>query len=227
MKRTLLASSALVVLFGAPHAQAQGFYVSVFGGANWADDSSGSTAGSTGFSAEPDGGFAIGGAVGVKLDAWLPGLRSELEISYRRNDVGGSWFADDGIDTGAGVIDANISTFAVMANAYYDIDFGGKLRPYVAAGVGWARSHVDGVFVTEFPDPGTRDPFEAENAGFAWQVGAGFNYEVADGVEVGIGYRYFRGPRIDDPVFLGKNDLPVNFEPDNHTVAITLTVDTN
>ena len=74
---------------------------------------------------------------------------------------------------------------------------------------------------------GRRFSFNVRESGFAWQLGAGLNYEVQDGVHLGLGYRYFRGPNVRNDIFLGKHDLPVNFDQDNHTVQVELTIHTN
>lgn len=237
MKRVLLATTALASMAGAPQAQADGFYVSVFGGANFVQDSSGGFefATETAFLSEhdfldADTGFALGAAVGVRLDNWLNGLRTEFEVSYRRSDLGGTWdlafdfpFLESPIAT-SGTIDGNLSTFAIIANVAYDIDVDWKVKPYVIAGAGWARSKLDGVLIpindSELPPIGV----DSEGNGFAWQLGVGLNYEVAPGVDVGLGYRYFKGPSTS--IFSGK--FPTNDSDNrNNSVMATLTIETN
>lgn len=238
MKRTLLASSALAVLASVSQAQAGDFYVSVFGGANWqANDGAGFQSGpptfsfgTTAYNLDSDTGFVLGGTVGVHLDRWLHGLRAEVEASYRRNDVNGNWSVETFSTVQGGVIDANNSTFAVMANVWYDIDIGRKWTPYIGGGAGWARRDVDGAFITTFTNFNLSTyghAFSVSESGFAWQLGAGINYEIQDGVRLGVGYRYFRGPEIRNDIFLGKHDLPVNFDQDNHAVQLELAVDIN
>lgn len=232
MKRILLASSALAVLAGVQQAQAASdMYVSVFGGANLLTDNSRhftSNYSSASFATDPDTGFVIGAAIGTRLDKWAKGLRAELEVGYRRNDVGGRWTTSTG-STG-GTLDGNMSTFAIMANAWYDIDIGSKIRPYVGGGVGWARTKADFAQVSTFTDGGPTNTFrsstETENSGFAWQVGLGFNYEVMPDVDVGLGYRYFVGPRVYDVVdfeFNGDDKL----DNESHVVQVNLTVGIN
>lgn len=243
LKRVLLASSALALLAGASTAQADGLYISVFGGANWAEDSDSSlfttdgVTDSTVFNVntDADAGFIVGGAVGTGLDKWLNGLSVEVEASYRRNDVAGNWNVLD-FDTGVldrtttGAIDANLSTFAVMANVWYEHDFGWKIRPYIGGGVGWGRTKFDGALLTSaLTDSETT--WDLTNDGFAWQLGFGFNYQAAPGVDLGLGYRYFNGPDIDLPYNIDlfwSND--VNFgkvDADNHSVTVNLTIDVN
>ncbi|MBP6013330.1 MAG: porin family protein [Alphaproteobacteria bacterium] len=247
-KRALLASSALALFAGAQEAQAGGLYLSVFGGANFQPDSSTSfftgklsqtfTASSTIF--EPDTGFVLGGAVGTSLDKWAKGLRVEAEVSYRRNDVGGAWGfrsgGEGGEGAGLGIVDSNTSNFAILANLWYDIDIGNKVRPYVGGGVGWARARRDGAIqATVDTDLGgeggtftTSALYQQERNGFAWQLGAGFNYEVSPGVDVGLGYRFFKGPKL--PAFLasggesgGEFGIPTE-DNENHAVQANITI---
>ncbi len=232
MKQILLATSALAVLAGAQQAQAASdLYVSVFGGANFLQDQS-QVFSESSYAFDSDTGFVLGGAVGTRLTNWAKGLRVELEAGYRRNDVGGVWTTSTG-STG-GIVDANMSTFSVMANAWYDIDIGSKLRPYVGGGIGWARAKLEIALISTFTFSGatftTRTEDQFDNSGFAWQLGLGINYEVSPDVEVGIGYRYFVGPDIGgeggESNFLIFND-PSRVDNENHAVQVNLTVGIN
>jgi opacity protein-like surface antigen len=233
-KRILLASSALAVLAAAQQAQAASdMYVSVLGGANFVQDQSRNFSGSSSFSIDPDTGFVIGGVIGTKLTNWAKGLRVEMEASYRRSDMGGAWTTSSG-STG-GFLDGNLSTFAIMANAWYDIDIGHKIVPYIGGGFGWARSHAEvGRVQTFYNSTGTTYDFEGSvdrrNTGFAWQLGLGFNYEVAPDVQVGLGYRYVVGPKFGD----SNNDTGLvtfnsdsRVDNDNHAVQLNVTVGIN
>lgn len=234
MKQVLLASSALAVIAGAQQAQAASdMYVSVFGGANFAQEQSQSFySGSESYRWDPDTGFVIGGVVGTRLTNWAKGLRVELEAAYRRNDVAGVWTTSTGY-TG-GFLEGNMSTFSIMANAWYDIDIGSKVRPYIGGGIGWARARSEGVAVETFSYStpttfSTRGSGQNEHSGFAWQLGLGFNYEVAPDVDVGIGYRYFVGPNVDDGGeglfgFIGDN---TKIDNENHAVQVNLTIGIN
>lgn len=240
-KRILLASSALAVLASVTQAHAGDYYVSVFGGANWqANDKSGFqsgpsstvTFGTTAYRLSSDTGFAIGGAVGLHLDQWLHGLRAEVEASYRRNKLKGNWAVTTFFTHAAGDINGHDSTFALMANVWYDVNVSQKWTAYLGGGAGWARRNINGALATTFTTNSSNTThyghgFNVHESGFAWQVGAGVNYEIQDGVHLGVGYRYFRGPDVRNDIFLGKHDLPVNFDQDNHTVQLELSVDIN
>ena len=247
MKRVLLATTALALLAGASQAQAGEMYVSVFGGANWLADSSANftTTDSTTiyrWDTDADTGFVLGGAIGTHLDKWQKGLRVELEASYRRNDVGGNWqvYKDEADTSAFGAIDANMSTFAIMANVWYEHDMGWKIRPYIGGGAGWGRAHFDGALTSGLTSRGENGgegstTFNTSNDGFAWQLGAGFNYEAAPGVDVGIGYRYFSGPDFIEPFSVGaclpngcvSSERFGRVENRNHSVMVNLTVDIN
>ncbi len=235
-KAIFLATTAVaLVLMGTP-AKADGLYVSAFGGLNFQPGSSGSqstVSETTLFTEDADTGFVIGGAVGTELQRWVQGLRAEMEVSYRRNDRSGSheYFYGAFDDPAEGPIDGNLSNFAVLANLWYEFDVGSKFRPYVGGGAGWARSRLEAA--STFTEAGDLSLFygdliEEEENGFAFQLGAGLNHNVAPGVDVGIGYRYFNGPNF-DPIFVGKNGggLPAYFDNENHSVLVNITISTN
>lgn len=190
MFRTMLATCALVLASVIP-AQAD-TYATAFGGANWDDVAS---------PLDSDTGFVVGGALGTSVKA-VPGLRAEVEVAFRTNDV----------DVFKGFIQAEHNTTSVMANAAYDFNAGiGPFRPYVLAGVGYA--HTEGVIEN-------LSLATLESSGFAWQLGAGVNTQLADGVKAGVGYRYFQGPDLD---ILG---FEVS-DGSNHAVLATVTLDLN
>lgn len=243
--RNILLSAASVAALGgaAGQAQANPFYVSVFGGANWIPDKSahtsytsraGLTFTHTGSLSESfRTGFVLGGAVGVHLTNWVEGLRAELEASYRRNHVHGNWATHITTHSGGegrrttsahGTLDGHISTFAVLANVWYDIDLGSRLHPYVGAGAGWARSRIAFQAVTTTFNNSTSD-FGDERSGFAYQLGVGLNYDVMPGTQIGIGYRYFRAPSL-DPFFDGKEGTVIRnkITNENHSVELSLTL---
>jgi OmpA-OmpF porin, OOP family len=236
MKRILLASAAVAVLAGAHQAQAASdLYVSFFGGANFlAEDSevldfAGGFGDTEAYSSDPSTGFTIGGAIGTSLQNWAKGLAVELEVSYRRNDVAGTWTTDGAEGGESGLIDGNMATFAIMANVMYEIDIGTKVRPYLGGGAGWARVSHDAAFIETVNNsvpvsPNVETTGSDENSGFAWQLAFGFNYEVAPDVDVGLGYRYFVGPNV-QPFHDFNSDS--RHDNENHGVHVNLTVGVN
>src|SRR5262249_40377578 len=139
------------------------------------------TFGTTGYQLNSDTGYVIGGAVGMHFDQLLPGLRGEGEASYRRNKLNGTRCVTTFSTTQGGVIHAHDSTFALMANVWYDIHLSPRWATYIGGGAGWARREVEGVFGTTFTGIGFGPlyggSFDVHESGFAWQLGAGVNYQ--------------------------------------------------
>lgn len=172
---------------------APGLYGSFFGGVNWTKDFRGGTGtyrSSSSFSSfnlnEPtETGFVVGVAIGYDLsDVLMKGLRVELEGTYRHNNAVGPITltgATTVTSVSTSAVGADAVTWAVMANAWYDIDLGSKLVPYIGGGAGWARNKL-------VPTFGAIPPAEHED--FAWQAGVGLNYQFSPHGAIGLGYRY-------------------------------------
>jgi OOP family OmpA-OmpF porin len=229
IRNLLLTSTAALALCAVGQAQADPLYISVTGGANWMRDFSAHVTQccSDGTVSEnTDTGFMLSGAVGVHLDRWLHGLRAELEASYRRNRVKGGWSSTD--DGESGTFAGHMSTFAVTANLWYDIDVGSKVRPYIGGGAGWGRRTVD-FQATDTDDVlfnTTNGSFvHVEKSGFVYQLGAGMNYEIMADVDIGLGYRFFHAQDIHGYLSIDEAGTgPVKMSGDNHTVLLSLTI---
>jgi opacity protein-like surface antigen len=158
-------------------ALADGFYVTAYGGANWNDtNESGS-----GWTAGSDVGTVIGAAYGASVKS-VPGLRVEADASYRTNNLS--------IALGSYQLAARDETWALMGNAVYDLPLDlGPVHPYVLAGAGVGKRDISLKALS-------LSALQLENTGIVWQVGAGVNTTVADGVQVGLGYRYLDAPDI-------------------------------
>lgn len=156
--------------FSAP-SSAKDTYFGVYGGANWNDVIESPIV-------EDNSGTVLGGVVGFKVNQ-VPGLRLELDVSYRTNEV----------DVLGGFINADHETTALLGNVVYDLPTvvaGG--RPYVLAGLGVASTEATFENVSLL---------KLEASGVAWQLGTGMNWAVADGITAGVGYRYFQGPELE------------------------------
>jgi len=168
-------------------------YVTAFGGANWDNVINAN-------GVDDSAGYVVGGAVGTHVKS-VPGLRLEGELAFRQNTV--KVFK---------LIDADHDTYTLMANAVYDLPLEvATMRPYVLAGVGYGKSEAT------FTDIALA---RLEASGVAWQVGAGVNIAITDGVKAGIGYRYVQAPEI--------NVLGYNLsDGTNSSVQASLTFDLN
>ena len=169
-----LAVGSLVALTGsasADGAYTKGSYVGVYGGANWDDVI-------TSKFVDDNSGYAVGAVVGTHVNA-VKGLRIEADLSNRSNDV----------DIFGGKLSAQHETTAILGNVVYDVPVDlGPVHPYVLAGVGYAKT------TATFEDVSL---LKLESSGVAWQLGAGVNAQIADGVTAGVGYRYLQGPAIE------------------------------
>lgn len=227
-KLTLLATTTLAVLaISAPaNAAGNGWYVSVLGGANWVEDHSFSVATTPTVSADTltwatdaDTGFIVGGAVGLSLNNMVQGLRAEVEVAYRENQVDGFWQSNTGIPlVSSGTLDIDHSTFSVMANAWYDFSLG-NVSPYIGGGIGWAESQIEGQYL----GTGITGPFDFSDSGFAWQLGAGVNFDVSPNVKLGVGYRYFKGPDVTVGSIYLPNSAVSDVDVGQHAALVNVT----
>jgi opacity protein-like surface antigen len=225
-KLTLLASTAVLAVAIASPAQAAGdWYVGVFGGANWVEDHSFSvattptaSADTLTWSTDADTGFIVGGAVGLSLNNVVKGLRAEVEVAYRDNQVDGVWTSNTGgPGVSTGTLDIDHSTFSVLANVWYDFSLG-DVTPYVGGGIGWADSQLDGSYAG-----GVTGPFDFSDSGFAWQIGAGVNFDVSPNVKLGVGYRYFKGPDVTVGSLYAPNSTLADVDAGQHAALVSVT----
>lgn len=194
MKKLFCMAVAAFALTAAIPAHAQddwrkGLYIK--GGAGWnhVED----TDVGAGLDAEFDEGYNLTGAVGYDYGD----LRSEIEITYRDNDL----------DSVTGLADASgeVNSTAFMLNGYYDIPMGSVVTPYVGAGVGVAHVNAE-----DFTAGGASIADEDDTV-FAYQAMAGVEMNVAPQVDLYTEYKYFG---TDDVDLGGGSEL----ENRNHTV---------
>jgi len=150
-------------------ASAGNWYASAYGGANWDDVLKSDYL-------SDNTGFVIGGTVGKSIPS-VPGLRIEADLAFRQNVI----------DLCELSVDHDVLT--LMGNTVYDLPLSvGPLHPYVLAGVGYGHSQA------RLEDLSIAS---VEASGVAWQLGAGVNTTLADGVQFGVGYRYVQAPEIE------------------------------
>lgn len=165
----------------APVAVAEyGWYFSIFGGVQSlasAEADDGSPAFGQFFDFDADLGWVAGAAVGVQVTDFL---RGEVEFS-----TGGLGLTEVTIDDAAtfDVEDGSASTTYLFGNLWFDLDTGSGFTPYIGGGIGAAYLTAEG-------DISLGDPIDLEGWGWAYQVGAGVQFDVADNIAVDLGYRY-------------------------------------
>lgn len=185
MKKSLLAGIAVsALLLAAPQALAGGYkpYVSVFGGAavltknpHFVIDSVHAT--SDFIMNNP--GYIIGGAVGLD---WGNQVRTEIELSHGRWGSDHVHYTFDGTQKGTVGESSDLSATYLLGNTWLDLTHGSMITPYVGGGlgIGWAR-------INAYPN---NQPINFTASGLAFQLGAGFRFDVSDNVSIDAGYRF-------------------------------------
>ena len=207
-----LALGALAVIAsGSVRAQTPGWYVGGEGAWSHLNDPN-ATATSPGISTplkiHPGEGFAAGVDGGYEFQS---GLRLEGELVYRRHDLNSA--------TSAGVTSpthGSLDNLAIMGNALYDFNNATKFTPYVGAGVGAARLHLD-----DFNSVGSPG-LSASDWRLAYQGIAGVRYTIDQNWSASLDYRYFA---TTDPRFSGTaGGVPSGLKTDYHTHNVMLGV---
>jgi opacity protein-like surface antigen len=137
-----------------------------------------------------DGGFVAGATVGYDFDFGneygYGNTRLEAELSYRGNDFDQVHFL--GAKMGA---DGQVTSQALMANAYYIFENPFFVKPFFLFGLGVARVDIDKARIAgvNFVDD--------DEIAFAYQAGAGLAFQLTRNLELDLGYRFFRVGRAD------------------------------
>lgn len=211
-----LIAAITAVALSAGAASAGNWYTTGFGGMNWKQPYA-SDGGNSDLAIDADAGYLGGVAVGRKLDdVWLPGFRTELEVSFRSNNIDG-WFDGPCVDKD---LSGHDSTFAAMANVAYDFPAIWTLKPYVLAGAGFSARRIS---IDPTPTSWGTDGFGTERQGFAWQVGAGVRHDVSENISIGLGYRYFEGVAINREVGYWKDTAFMVADGDSHAAIVDVT----
>ena len=190
MKKTLLLASVAATIFAVnanatelnPYISAKMKYVDLTSEYN-----------EQGFSLELDD-KVLGGSValGAALKTNAGTLRAEIE--YNKNETAEKSFYN--------IISGEVDTQSLMLNAYYDIDTGTKLSPYIGAGIGYAK--VEGKLTENIS--GHQYQSSMDDNTFAWQVGTGLGYAITENITIDAGYRYMDYGSFDE----GFSELDTN-----------------
>jgi outer membrane autotransporter protein len=150
-------------------------------------------------------GYYMQGAIGYDYGMF----RSELELSYRRNDVDGHELNGAALGNPGG----DAESFAGMLNGYIDIPTGTVVTPYIGAGIGFAR-----VDANEYDTSGV-DFLDDGETDFAYQGMAGLDFAIDDAVSFYTEYKYFAVDNSEVRTVAGnRSDL----DYDSHTVSVGL-----
>jgi outer membrane protein OmpA-like peptidoglycan-associated protein len=178
----------------------KGAYVGVGIGPNWTRDSDVKGSGidntvdfDTGIAAVLSAGWAYGN-----------GVRSEIELGHRRNDVDSITGTTNGV--------GHVRTWSGMVNVLYDFNTNSPFTPYIGGGIGMAR--VDG----QGSAFGTTSVDDTAN-GFAYQGIVGVGYRLNENATVFTDYRYFATRDLD---FTTADGRSVDADYANHTVLVGL-----
>ncbi len=132
-------------------------------------------------------GFGIGVALGQYQG---PNLRTELEFTFRNNDVDSVF--ETGFTASTFDVDGTINSFSGMFNMVWDFQSRpvfGRLRPYAGAGLGYAFVDVS------VPENSVIEDNENQSS-FAYQLMAGLSRPVNCHMQGFVEYRYFNADPI-------------------------------
>ena len=170
-------------------------------------------------SLDTDYGFDGGGYVGYDFGAF----RLEAEASYRDASVDNISVGQGGLTWGGGNIAAagdypaagGIDSLSFMLNGLFDFGSDDGLQFYAGAGIGVARTSVEGRVVQTGPAS-----IDDSSSDIAWQLLAGINAPLTDNVDVGLRYRMFTAEDV-ELVDLGGRSLDEKWR--THSIMGTLT----
>ncbi len=129
----------------------------------------------------------VGGTALVVGYDWAkkgPPIRTELEYHHRfRMDF------DTRVNGGtAAGFENQLRTDVVSANIFYDFTPLGRFKPYIGAGMGWARNTSE---VDRVPLAGTaKEEREDAKDNFSWSVMTGVMFRMSEAWQFEVGYRY-------------------------------------
>lgn len=202
----------LVALTAAPAVADNGFYASAHVGLTLPQDqfSEGLTTGGLPFvlDSDFDNGFRIGGSFGYKFEVPGINIRTELELSYREQDV--DTVVVNGISVPGG---GDTSSLSGLANVLIDFKTFPLVTPYVGGGLGIAGVESDSEFLLPVAFDGFTDVrFDGgTETEFVYQVIAGVTLPLTDRFDLFIDGRYFEA--IDPDFDLEDDATGVVFGP--------------
>jgi outer membrane protein OmpA-like peptidoglycan-associated protein/outer membrane protein W len=139
--------------------------------------------------------------------AFQNNFRLEGELGHRFNNFG----EDVGLD------DGDVRVWSGMLNLFYDFNRGGRIEPYIGAGIGAAR--VEGV-ATEHPILYVDD----QDTVLAYQAIVGLAIGITERLDLDVGYRYFvaEGGEFDGQADIGNGLEAITVDGDYEQQAVTV-----
>ena len=133
---------------------------------------------------DPEATIGAGFLLGYHWQSLGIPIRTEVEYDYRARldfDTEAAGPPQTGFKN-------NLSTHSLMFNAYVDFDTGTPWRPYLGAGIGWARNNSETLRANLAT--GARQEIENDADNFAFSVQAGLRVAITRSWVGEIGYRY-------------------------------------
>ncbi|MEM8935423.1 MAG: OmpA family protein [Pseudomonadota bacterium] len=226
LKSTLFATAAVFAVSTGAHAY-EGLYGAIGAGLSYLDRevdvSNDSVATTAPFlfdtSADYDSGIGVYGALGY---AFGDGFRTELEVSYRNNDI--SAIDPDGPGfTGftGGTATGDSSALGILLNVIYDFEgLHDVITPYIGAGVGIANvdhSIIAGPITGSVPTNPMSITYGADKWVAAYQGIAGVSVDLAEGLLLDVSYRYFATDPTSFTGTINGGAQPIKAEYRSHT----------
>jgi len=190
-----LIKTTLLVVFifcGIPAASAYDFYISGHGGISMPENSevTNSTQPGVKLNYGFDNAPAFTAAIGMVEGAY----RSEAEFSYQKSGVSSIGASGLSVNASAAGINGNARVMSGMVNAYYDLDLGNNLHPYLTGGVGFSKIKAK-FAVSGFPALSIK----YQDTILSYQIGAGIGYALTDRLTLDLRYRFMTGQDAEFP----------------------------
>jgi len=188
MPTIFIRSISLFILIGLSvglktvYAQSYDFYVSGNAGLGILTDAE------TYFSGTPEDSIKLGFGNDYSLSAALGMIegqyRAEIEYSYQKNDISSFRYSGITYNLADGDVSGDVSASTGLINAYYDINIGRALTPYVTAGIGFSK--LAGEFQIVDVDDLT---IGEKDTVLSYQFGVGLGYSISEMASFDIRYR--------------------------------------
>jgi opacity protein-like surface antigen len=223
-------SAAVVATAGTAQAQTdEGFYGTLRGGAVFPGNINSSTGSNAQLNLDPGTGWQIGGDWGYRFGN---GFRAALAVDYLHANADGRYTENNIVTVPCGTlaaqpclgpaVDGSLNSWSGFAMAYYDIDVGNNLHPYVGGGLGVLRTGLDAETTARL-NSGTTSTFDIvddHDTEFAYRLTAGVAYDISPTTKFDVGYTFTRSGRY---AMDGRGSAIPSFEFDGRTKTHAVT----